>query len=109
MTKRTSSINGHPLNCSAFRASTGLCKGKLAVPKVSKLGPEHTPKYVQSRPVIGTNTKPYRLATPSTKPDRRFPHRAHPAPTASFLVMFPNADHRRPKMKSRAQARIEKP
>jgi hypothetical protein len=83
MTRRTSSFQGHTLKRIAVRTGIRLPENKSVVFSAPEPEIKYTAKQLQYRQIIGNNAKPSRLETQSLKPGWRFPHRAHPDPTAS--------------------------
>jgi|TARA_R110002126_G_scaffold209681_1_gene356264 hypothetical protein len=109
MTRRTSPSNGHTLNSNAFEADTGLPAAPFKMLNVPEFGEILLVKEVLALRISARKTQPLHLGLTLAGLASRFPHKGSPRPHGFLLVMFPNAGHRRPKMKRCAQARIEKP
>jgi len=83
MTGRTSSIKDHFPNCIAFWVGIGLREGKSTASNAPKLVPSYSEKHAQGHQSMRNDAKQSHLAASSAEPDWRFPHSAHPDPTAS--------------------------
>jgi len=83
MTRRTSPSNGHTLNSNAFETDTGLPAAPFEMLKVPELGKILLVKEVLALKISARKTQHHHLGLTLAGLASRFPHRAHPDPTAS--------------------------
>ena len=83
MTRRTSTVYAYPLKCIAFRAGSRLPKEKSTTFNAPEPGTKLPPKRVETDQFTANDAKHRHLRASSAELTSRFPHRAHPDPTAS--------------------------